>query len=137
MRYEIKVLHWSVRGISSVKFTDRCLACTVLQLDAWGCILGRSCLAVFPYTKHIFIHHIKKKRRERKPKALLACFMLCTHQYVVYVPTPLRKLQEPAVVSRGQFLWNSNPPFLPTSRDVKRQMKYHCTLKFLEIRNKN
>jgi len=30
--------------------------------------------------------------------------MLRTHQYVVYLPYPLRKLQEPAVVSRGQFL---------------------------------
>lgn len=36
----------------------RCPACIILHHDAWGCILGRSCLAAFPYTKHIFIHHI-------------------------------------------------------------------------------
>jgi len=118
----------------------RCLACIVLQHDAWGCILGRSCLAVFPYTKHIFIHHIKKRREKTQG---FACMFYAVYASVrcVYA-LPLEKTARTGcglswtVFVKFKSTIPSSLQWVPQETWRDNEMKYHSSLKFIEIRNK-
>lgn len=116
-------------------------ACIVLQHDAWGCILGRSCLAVFPYTKHIFIHHIKKRRE--KPQGFACMFYAMYASVRCVCALPLEKTARTGCgLSWTVFIKfkSTIPPNLQwVSQEEWRdnEMKYHSSLKFIEIRNKN